>query len=233
MDDFLLSRLGCNSLLSQYLACASSRSRTSGIIDPNCDVIALCKQAAKEVQAACQDFHGSHPTVTVEGYTTSGLDATAAGAITRFAYIPGILMFVMREILKNSCRATLDLAAATGIELRTRPVKIIVCADEKHVMIRISDQAQGIPMHVGTRIWSYMYTTASGKATPLAGHGVGLPLSRLYARYLGGSLDLVSLPGYGTDAYLSLPRVDTDLVEVVPDDDVQEGSRSATNYFTV
>lgn len=26
----------------------------------------------------------------------------------------------------------------------------------------------------------------------------GLPLSRLYARYLGGALDLVPLPGYGT-----------------------------------
>ena len=45
----------------------------------------------------------------------------------------------------------------------------------------------------------------------------GLPLSRLYARYLGGALDLVSLPGYGTHAYVNLPRVQSQQVEVVPD----------------
>ena len=50
------------------------------------------------------------------------------------------------------------------------------------------------------------------------GYGIGLPLSRLHARYLGGSLDLVSLPGSGVDAYLSLPRVDAELVETVPDE---------------
>ena len=44
----------------------------------------------------------------------------------------------------------------------------------------------------------------------------GLPLSRLYARYLGGALDLVSLPGYGTHAYVNLPRVQSQQVEVVP-----------------
>ena len=31
------------------------------------------------------------------------------------------------------------------------------------------------------------------------GYGIGLPLSRLHAKYLGGALDLVSLPGYGVD----------------------------------
>lgn len=46
--------------------------------------------------------------------------------------------------------------------------------------------------------------------------GPGLPLSRLYARYLGGALDLVSLPGYGTHAYVNLPRVQSQQVEVVP-----------------
>lgn len=65
------------------------------------------------------------------------------------------------------------------------------------------------------------YTTARagayGGEKRLAGHGVGLPLSRLYARYLGGALDLVSLPGYGTHAYVNLPRVESQQVEVVPE----------------
>ena len=41
----------------------------------------------------------------------------------------------------------------------------------------------------------------------LAGYGVGLPLSRLYARYFGGDLDVKSLEGLGTDAYLHLSRL--------------------------
>eukprot|EP00435_Cladocopium_sp_Y103_P013274 s2378_g3.t1 len=74
---------------------------------------------------------------------------------------------------------------------------------------RVSDRAQGIPIEVGNRVWSYMYTTSS-KASPLSGYGVGLPLSRLHARYMGGTLELISLPGYGTSAYLSLPRMRRD-----------------------
>ncbi|KPV77333.1 uncharacterized protein RHOBADRAFT_33514 [Rhodotorula graminis WP1] len=35
----------------------------------------------------------------------------------------------------------------------------------------------------------------------LAGLGFGLPLSRIYAGYFGGSLDLVSMYGWGTDVY--------------------------------
>lgn len=42
----------------------------------------------------------------------------------------------------------------------------------------------------------------------LAGLGFGLPLSRIYAQYFGGSLDLVSLTGYGCDAYVILRTLD-------------------------
>ena len=36
--------------------------------------------------------------------------------------------------------------------------------------------------------------------TPLAGFGVGLPLSQLYATFLGGKLTIVPMPCYGTSA---------------------------------
>lgn len=41
--------------------------------------------------------------------------------------------------------------------------------------------------------------------------GIGLPMSNIYATYFGGSLELVSLDGYGTDVYLRLPRLGTNL----------------------
>eukprot|EP00747_Dinoflagellata_sp_TGD_P182824 gnl/TRDRNA2_/TRDRNA2_37253_c0_seq1.p1 gnl/TRDRNA2_/TRDRNA2_37253_c0~~gnl/TRDRNA2_/TRDRNA2_37253_c0_seq1.p1 ORF type:complete len:472 (+),score=67.68 gnl/TRDRNA2_/TRDRNA2_37253_c0_seq1:59-1417(+) len=43
--------------------------------------------------------------------------------------------------------------------------------------------------------------------SPLAGLGCGLPLSKLYARYLGGSVDLQTLPRFGTDVFVYLNRL--------------------------
>merc|ERR1712139_347843 len=41
----------------------------------------------------------------------------------------------------------------------------------------------------------------------LAGLGCGLPLSRLYARYLGGKIELQTLPRYGTDVFVYISRL--------------------------
>ena len=75
---------------------------------------------------------------------------------------------------------------------------------------QLSDQGGGIPRSLHEHLFNYMYSTApqpaaSGLDTPpLAGYGYGLPLSRLYARYFHGDLQLTSYAGYGTDAVLFL-----------------------------
>ena len=84
--------------------------------------------------------------------------------------------------------------------------------------IKISDEGGGIPRSGMARVWGYSYTTASHPAmpnnfqstdfkAPMAGFGYGLPISRLYARYFGGDLVLISMEGYGTDAYIHLSRL--------------------------
>lgn len=45
------------------------------------------------------------------------------------------------------------------------------------------------------------------RESPLAGLGYGLPISRTYARYFGGDLNIMSMEGYGTDAFLHLSRL--------------------------
>lgn len=97
------------------------------------------------------------------------------------------------------------------------------------ITIRIRDRGGGIPPEVLPHIWSYSFTTFSdmdfessdsgnlraldtiassgGHMSSIAGLGYGLPLSRAYAEYFGGSIAIQSLWGWGTDVYLTLQGV--------------------------
>jgi len=51
---------------------------------------------------------------------------------------------------------------------------------------------------------------------PISGTGYGLPISRVFAEFLGGSLELHSLHGHGTDAYLMMKKnVEDQLAKVI------------------
>ncbi|KAL8694903.1 MAG: hypothetical protein Q9224_003488 [Gallowayella concinna] len=101
------------------------------------------------------------------------------------------------------------------------------------VTIRIRDRGGGISPEVLPSIWAYSFTTfadenvmdmgeqkrsggngntdalnaisgAGGDSSSLAGLGYGLPLGRAYAEHFGGGVQIQSLWGWGTDAYLNL-----------------------------
>jgi len=232
LDTFLLSRIGTEMLTSQYIACASPGAdqprgrRGGGIVDHHCDPAIICDRAAKHVQKLTQSHYKINHQLVIQVETgASGEVASGGSGRVRFPYVPQYLFYVVVELLKNSARATVEISGGDQAEIRKRPIIITVGADPSQVAIRVHDSAGGIPFSVADRVWSYMYSTASQKkgatefsqqGTPLAGFGVGLPLSRLYARYLGGRLELLSLPGIGTRAYLYLKRLETDAREEVP-----------------
>ena len=123
-------------------------------------------------------------------------------------------------------------------------MKIIISAgeDNEDVVIKVADEGGGIPRSGMHRIWSYFFTTYPtnfsrwsdedsadfSTETPLAGLGYGLPLSRLYARYFGGDLQIISMEGFGTDAYIHLKNVG-DAVE--PVNDCENSSSSDDESF--
>lgn len=87
------------------------------------------------------------------------------------------------------------------------------------------DEGGGIRRSQIDKIWSYLFTTADpgiqrgflvegeqgskdhDNKSPIAGLGYGLPISRSYCRYFGGDLDIMSMEGYGTDAFIYLNRL--------------------------
>ena len=83
------------------------------------------------------------------------------------------------------------------------------------VVIKVSDEGGGIARSNMNRIWSYLYNSPGEyvslkdfeTSSPLAGLGYGLPISRNFCRYFGGELIVMSMEGYGTDAFIYLPRL--------------------------
>lgn len=100
------------------------RSRPSaGTVDPECDVTEICKDTAEEVRQICRYYQMPVPHISVETHDVT----TEDNADLKFAFIPGIISYIVQELLKNSCRATLELYSAN---LDRHPIHIIICCLE-------------------------------------------------------------------------------------------------------
>ena len=121
-------------------------------------------------------------------------------------YIPEHLYIAVFELLKNAQRATVELhgqgpGARFGDDLPA--IRITICGGTD-CHIRISDRGGGIPPESVAHIWNFAFSTAPRGIGELAGFGHGLGLSRLYARYWGGDIEVFSLENNGVDCYIRL-----------------------------
>lgn len=224
LDEFLLARIGTEMLTLHFLKLSSGedghRGSCTGIVDSRCDPGKVCRDAVAAVSA---DPKYTGVPICVES------NASEKGIA--FQFMPIYLKLLVTELLKNSVSATKAASSASPDTARDR-VTVFVGADDYQVMIEISDKGGGIPPQYAERIWSYSWATSgspsSGKhsgpvqdelmpsswSDPLVGLGIkqrlgmGLPLTRLYTQYLGGSLELMSIPGVGVDTFINLRRID-------------------------
>ncbi|KAL8951586.1 MAG: hypothetical protein Q9222_002441 [Ikaeria aurantiellina] len=212
LDRFYMSRIGIRMLIGQHIALTDQRQATEpnyvGIICTKTNVQELAQEAIENARFVCEDHYGLFDAPKVQLVCEPDLN---------FMYVPGHLSHMLFETLKNSLRAVVE---THGQEKQDFPVtKVIVAKGNEDITIKISDEGGGIPRSAIPLVWTYMYTTVettpnldpdfnkSDFKAPMAGFGYGLPISRLYARYFGGDLKLISMEGYGTDVYLHLNRL--------------------------
>jgi hypothetical protein len=210
LDGFYLSRIGIRMLIGQHIALKEPQKENHiGLIDTRCSPAHVCQDAIDDARTICMREKGGAPEVSV--YGDPGFT---------FPYVPSHLHHMVFELVKNSLRAVYDRYEDGDAE--PPPIRLVVAEGEEDITIKVSDEGGGIPRSGLPKIWTYLYTTAKsplddmddgaggeGADGPsvLAGYGYGLPISRLYARYFGGDLAIISMEGYGTDAYLHLNRL--------------------------
>ncbi|RPB08294.1 alpha-ketoacid dehydrogenase kinase [Morchella conica CCBAS932] len=210
LDRFYMSRIGIRMLIGQHVALNSAPEQEDyvGIICTKTNVRDLAQEAIENARFVCEDYYGLFDAPKVQLVCKPDLN---------FMYVPGHLSHMLFETLKNSLRAVVETHGSDSEEFP--PVKLIVAEGKEDITIKISDEGGGIPRSAIPLVWTYMYTTVestppidpdfnkSDFKAPMAGFGYGLPISRLYARYFGGDLKLISMEGYGTDVYLHLNRL--------------------------
>uniref|UniRef100_A0A671N433 Protein-serine/threonine kinase n=1 Tax=Sinocyclocheilus anshuiensis TaxID=1608454 RepID=A0A671N433_9TELE len=162
----------------------------------------------------CEHQYGNSPRVRINGHVAA-----------RFPFIPLPLDYILPELLKNAMRATMESHLDTPYNVPD--IVVTIANNDTDFVIRISDRGSGIPHSILDQVMDYHFSTAEQSAQdprmsnlfnnitnsgpqsgPMHGFGFGLPTSRAYAEYLGGSLAIQSMQGIGTDVYLRLRHID-------------------------
>lgn len=219
LDRFYMSRISIRMLINQHtLIFEGSRNpahpKHIGSIDPNCDVVEVVKDACESSKMLCDQYYLASPEVIIKQ-----VNAKAVGHPLHIVYVPSHLYHMLFELFKNAMRATVETHESSP---SLPPIEVMVSLGDEDLTIKMLDRGGGVPLRKIDRLFSYMYSTAprpvmdNSSNAPLAGFGYGLPISRLYAKYFQGDLQLYSMEGYGTSAVIYLKALSTESVERLP-----------------
>ncbi|KAI9277369.1 branched-chain alpha-ketoacid dehydrogenase [Sporodiniella umbellata] len=229
LDDMIHARIGIRLIAEQAIALMHQKDLQTdglvGITDTQLSPAQTIRQCAEFVAELCEFNYGESPEIELDGDIN-----------TQFTYVPVHLEYTLTELLKNAYRATIEHHQRMKRKTELPKIQVTISQGHEDISIRIRDQGNGISGEDLNKVFEYSYTTVSrseeetedpsnifrnitemamqsGVGGPLAGLGFGLPLARMYARYFGGSLTLVSMWGYGCDVFLKLKHIDESVAE--------------------
>ncbi|XP_065055468.1 branched-chain alpha-ketoacid dehydrogenase kinase-like isoform X2 [Rhopilema esculentum] len=199
VERILTSRLGIRILAEHHIGLRNERENYIGIICTHMSVRNLIEKCVFYCREMCQHNYGIAPSVAINGHVKA-----------TFPYLPPPLEYMIQELLKNAMKAT-------------------VLHHRDKVKAWFSDSGGGIHDSKMQRIFDYAFTTTKEEEATdgdkggldslvkaahvaavggaMSGYGFGLPTTRAYASFLGGTLEVYTLYGLGTDVYLKLGHI--------------------------
>uniref|UniRef100_A0A8C7DHT2 Protein-serine/threonine kinase n=1 Tax=Oncorhynchus kisutch TaxID=8019 RepID=A0A8C7DHT2_ONCKI len=206
LDRFYMSRISIRMLINQHTLVFNGNTNpahpnTIGCIDSLCDVTEVIRDAFESAKMLCEQYYLGAPELELREMNCK--QSRPLHTLT----------------LNNAMRATIE---TNEVSNNLPPIRVMVALGGEDLSIKVMDRGGGVPLRKIETLFSYMYSTAprpdfgDNQRAPLAGFGYGLPISRLYARYFQGDLQLYSMEGHGTDAVIHMKALSTDSVERLP-----------------
>lgn len=197
LTGFYGSRIGIRVLMGQYISVIEDQPSIIRKIKP----FEIFNEINDDVQSIAYDCYGISPKIKFHGDQNY-----------QITYIPNFLRYIFQEILKNAVRSTIEthLPKLNQQIDELPPIHVYQSQGLDDLIIKVSDQGGGFPRCDLNKVFSYSYTTVQKekKQWPIiAGLGYGVPLSKLYATYFGGDLQLIPYHGIGTDAIIYIHRL--------------------------
>jgi len=219
LDRTLTSRLGIRMLVTHHLLLQESKPGFIGLVNLGLSLREICQKWINFVRELAEDKYGHCPQIKISGHIG-----------VHFPYIEMPLDYILPELLKNAVRATIE--NNTNVRGNNLPaIHVVLASNKEDFIIKISDRGGGVPHADVDKITGYNFTTAEASTDklmansgifgnmmdavnrttsgPMHGYGFGLSMSKAYAEYLGGSVQVVSMQGLGTDVLLRLKHLES------------------------
>lgn len=161
---FFTARVGLRFLTQHHILSDKNRKESYGefnyastgdlgCIQTDCDPVEEIRQVIDEVTQQTVDCYGCCPEIQL-------VDASIADdKKTGFTYVPHHLHYMVTELLKNSCRATVDKYYGEDEE-KMPPIRVVVVQGKEDVTIKVCDQGGGAPRSTMEKIWKFAHSTS-------------------------------------------------------------------------
>jgi len=151
LHDHFTTRIATRILMDNYVEMREPKEGYLGVVCQGMRPLGIVQDLAGELTELTKHLYGCAPEVEYRGNPDCILD-----------YIPRHVKYMVRELLKNAFRSTIERHLTRlkhGVDEPLPRVAVELQQGDIHVIIKISDQGGGLPKRVQREAWRYGWTT--------------------------------------------------------------------------